>query len=147
MYIVGGLALGILLTMLISPWWGGMMNWRGYSYGNMMQGAGQLGGQCGPAGCSASNPANIAGMMGAGGAGMMNGSVGNGAAMMTATDIDKAFINEMIPHHKMAVMMATMLKSRTTRPEMKQLADDIISAQTKEIEMMQDWYKNWYGSQ
>jgi uncharacterized protein (DUF305 family) len=60
-----------------------------------------------------------------------------------ANDFDKAFIEEMIPHHQMAVMMASMLKNGTARPEMRQLADDIISAQTKEIEEMRGWYKSW----
>ena len=42
----------------------------------------------------------------------------------------------------MAVMMgASMLKSLTDRPEMKELADDIISSQTREIEMMRSWAK------
>ena len=60
-----------------------------------------------------------------------------------ADDFDKAFIEEMIPHHQMAVMMATMLKNGTNRPEMKKLTDDIITAQTKEIEEMRGWYKEW----
>jgi uncharacterized protein (DUF305 family) len=36
-----------------------------------------------------------------------------------------------------------MLKSQTQRPEMKELADDIINAQTKEIEEMRQWYQDW----
>jgi uncharacterized protein (DUF305 family) len=60
-----------------------------------------------------------------------------------AGDFDKAFIDEMIPHHQMAVMMAQMLKSGTRRPEMIKLAEDIITAQTKEINEMRQWYKNW----
>jgi uncharacterized protein (DUF305 family) len=60
-----------------------------------------------------------------------------------ADDFDKAFIEEMIPHHQMAVMMASMLKDGTQRPEMKKLAEDIISAQTKEIDEMRGWYNEW----
>ena len=58
-----------------------------------------------------------------------------------AEDFDKVFVEEMIPHHQMAVMMATMLKNGTNRPEMKELADDIITSQTKEIEQMREWYE------
>ena len=58
-------------------------------------------------------------------------------------NFDKAFIEEMIPHHQMAVMMATMLKNSTQRPEMKKLADNIISTQTKEINEMRQWYQSW----
>lgn len=60
-----------------------------------------------------------------------------------AADFDKAFIEEMIPHHQMAVMMAQMLERTTNRSEMKQLAKDIIEAQTREINAMRDWYREW----
>ena len=43
----------------------------------------------------------------------------------------------------MAVMMAQMLKRSTNRPEMKKLSENIISAQTKEIDEMRVWYKSW----
>lgn len=60
-----------------------------------------------------------------------------------AEDFDTAFIEEMIPHHQMAVMMASMLKNGTARFEMKKLADDIINAQTKEIKQMREWLNEW----
>lgn len=63
--------------------------------------------------------------------------------LQNASDFDKVFIEEMIPHHQMAVMMASMLKSGTTRPEMKKLSDEIITAQTREIDQMRQWYKDW----
>lgn len=64
-------------------------------------------------------------------------------SLENAANFDKKFIEEMIPHHQMAVMMAEMLKSGTQRDEMKKLADDIIKAQTEEIDMMRAWYKDW----
>ena len=60
-----------------------------------------------------------------------------------AKDFDVAFVEHMIPHHQMAVMMASMLKNGTKRSEMKKLADDIISAQTKEIDQMRSWLQDW----
>ena len=66
------------------------------------------------------------------------------ARLETTSDFDKAFIEDMIPHHQMAIMMATMLKNGTTRPEMKKLANDIIEAQSAEIEQMRTWYSQWY---
>ena len=60
-----------------------------------------------------------------------------------AEDFDREFVQEMIPHHQMAVMMAQMVKSGTSRAEMKKLADDIINAQNKEIEMMRQWLTEW----
>ena len=58
-----------------------------------------------------------------------------------AIDFDKAFIEAMIPHHQLAIMMAQMLKSGTNRGEMLSLANSIIESQSKEIEQMQGWYK------
>lgn len=60
-----------------------------------------------------------------------------------ATDFDTVFVEEMIPHHQMAVMMASMLKDGTQRSEMKKLAEDIITAQTNEIEQMRAWLTEW----
>lgn len=65
------------------------------------------------------------------------------STLENSSNFDKSFIEEMIPHHQMAVMMANMLLRSTNRPEMKQLARDIISAQTKEINEMRQWYIDW----
>ena len=73
----------------------------------------------------------------------MDSMSGDIDALKNAKDFDLEFIREMIPHHEMAVMMATMLKASTNRPEMKTLADNIITSQTKEIEMMRGWEKAW----
>ena len=81
-----------------------------------------------------------------GGSGMHMGMMGDEtdmARLEQTADFDKAFIEEMIPHHQMAVMMASMLKSSTNRDEMRKLADDIITAQTSEIDQMRQWYINW----
>ncbi len=83
------------------------------------------------------------------GSGMMNmGMMGDATdidQLKNAADFDKAFIEQMIPHHQMAVMMAQMLERTTDRSEMKQLAKDIIEAQTREINSMREWYRQWYG--
>lgn len=73
----------------------------------------------------------------------MMGNVSDMTRLEDAADFDKAFVEEMIPHHQMAVMMATMLKSSTNRPEMKKLANNIITAQTKEIGQMRGWLTDW----
>ena len=76
--------------------------------------------------------------------GMHMGGQEDMTALENATDFDKAFIEEMIPHHQLAIMMANMLQSGTNRPEMQQLAKNIISSQSKEIQQMQAWYTQWY---
>jgi len=84
------------------------------------------------------------GMMGGGSMHMgMMGNETDRTSLEQAEDFDTAFVEEMIPHHQMAVMMASMLKNGTNRPEMRQLADDIIEAQTNEINQMRRWLQNW----
>lgn len=63
-----------------------------------------------------------------------------------AKPFDKAFIDAMIPHHESAVMMAEHALEQAKRPEIKQLAREIISAQREEIGQMERWRKAWYGS-
>lgn len=78
------------------------------------------------------------------GGGMHMGSNQDLNVLKSAADFDKEFIEQMIPHHQMAIMMARMLEAGTNRPEMKQLAINIESSQSKEIQQMQDWYQKWY---
>ena len=73
----------------------------------------------------------------------MMGDVTDIDSLRNSSNFDKEFIEQMIPHHQMAVMMAGMLRNSTNRPEMKKLAQDIISAQTSEINKMREWYSNW----
>lgn len=75
--------------------------------------------------------------------GQMMNSQASTKSLSAAADFDKAFLEEMIPHHQMAVMMANMLDIATNRPEMKKLASDITSAQTKEINDMESWQQQW----
>lgn len=92
-------------------------------------------------------PKASAGMMGGGmmsQGGMHMGGQEDMKALENASDFDKAFIEQMVPHHQLAIMMANMLQSGTNRPEMRQLAKNIISSQTKEIQQMQAWYTQWY---
>ena len=75
--------------------------------------------------------------------GMMGGTTADIESLRNSTNFDEAFLQEMIPHHQMAVIMARMLLSGTNRPEMKQLGQDIITAQEKEIDQMRSWLKEW----
>lgn len=75
--------------------------------------------------------------------GMMGGKTADIESLNNSTNFDEAFLREMIPHHQMAVMMAQMLLSGTNRPEMKQLGEDIVTAQEKEIGQMRSWLAEW----
>lgn len=61
----------------------------------------------------------------------------------TGEEFDKAFISGMIEHHTGAIDMAKEAQMNAGRQEIKDMADDIISAQTKEIEQMRQWQKDW----
>lgn len=61
----------------------------------------------------------------------------------TGDNFDEAFISLMIEHHQGAIDMANLAKVNAKHPEIKNLAEDIISAQTKEIEMMREWQSTW----
>lgn len=60
--------------------------------------------------------------------------------------VDRHFIERMIPHHEEAVEMAQLASSRAKHSEIKRLAAFIIQDQTREINQMRTWYKAWYGT-
>jgi uncharacterized protein (DUF305 family) len=64
-------------------------------------------------------------------------------ALKTASDFDKEFVRQMVPHHQMAVMMAQMAINRATRPEIRTLSQSIIKSQNAEIAQMQRWQIAW----
>jgi uncharacterized protein (DUF305 family) len=71
--------------------------------------------------------------------GMMSGLQGK-----TGDTFDKAFLSGMIIHHEGAVAMAQAVLKTSKRPELIKLANDIIAAQTKEIDMMKQWQTQWF---
>lgn len=60
-------------------------------------------------------------------------------------EFDRAFIEEMTAHHLGAIDMANEALKNGKHTEIKNLANEIILAQTKEINEMKAWYKSWYG--
>ncbi len=60
------------------------------------------------------------------------------AMMSMPVTTDAMFFEVMIPHHQGAIEMSALAKTQSERPEVKKLAEDIIAAQTKEIE---DYHK------
>jgi uncharacterized protein (DUF305 family) len=52
-------------------------------------------------------------------------------------DADVAFLEGMVGHHSQAVEMAGMVADRTDRPELNDLAEQIITSQNEEIDTMQ----------
>lgn len=58
---------------------------------------------------------------------------------------DQRFIQAMIPHHQSAITMAQDALQNAERPEIKDLAQAIITAQEGEIAQMRQWLQEWYG--
>lgn len=72
--------------------------------------------------------------------GSMDHSMMDHGAMATS---EEAFVVNMIPHHQEAVDTARLVLARGDSAELKKLAQAIITAQEKEIAMMQKWSKDW----
>jgi uncharacterized protein (DUF305 family) len=83
----------------------------------------------------------------AGGMGMgMPGMATSLDALKRAPDFDRAFIEQMIPHHRMGVMMASHAEWNTQHPELRELEAAMVRVQSREIEQMAQWYRDWYGA-
>jgi uncharacterized protein (DUF305 family) len=57
---------------------------------------------------------------------------------------DKAFIDNMIPHHESAIAMAQVVLEESENPEIREIAEAIVDAQEREIEQMRSWRDEWY---
>lgn len=71
--------------------------------------------------------------------------IGGGEDEAQASETDGAFITGMVPHHENAIEMAEMAREQADHPEIKQLADDIVAAQTDEIEILGDIHQRLFG--
>ncbi len=58
---------------------------------------------------------------------------------------ERAFVDEMVPHHEGAIRMAEALLARGRDPELRNLAEDIIAAQRQEIAEMSAFRQARYG--
>jgi uncharacterized protein (DUF305 family) len=115
---------------------GGMMGTMMGGQGSMMPGT-MMGGQ--------------AGMMPGGMMGTMMAEDGVMQSMMSgevlgdpAQPFELRFLDQMVPHHQMAVHSAQMMIAGSERPELRDLAQRIIGAQQAEIEQMGQWRAAWF---
>jgi uncharacterized protein (DUF305 family) len=63
-------------------------------------------------------------------------AAGCGSTPSTLNEADVEFLQGMIPHHQQAVEMAELVEPSTDRAELRQLAGDVISTQSAEVELM-----------
>jgi len=66
--------------------------------------------------------------------------------LKTANPFDKAFVDDMTPHHQMAIDAATLELAKGSHPELKALALSIIKGQSREEGLMAAYRDLWYGS-
>lgn len=70
------------------------------------------------------------------------------ASMLEGADpFDQGFIDMMIPHHQGAIRMARIELEAGQDEQLKTLAQEIIDAQSAEIEEMNRWREQWYGAE
>ena len=68
------------------------------------------------------------------------------SSLENSKQFDKAFIDAMIPHHQGAIRMARIEIAQGQDQQTKDLAQAIIDAQSREIDEMNQWREQWYGS-
>jgi uncharacterized protein (DUF305 family) len=66
-------------------------------------------------------------------------------AEMTAEEFEVMFLKMMIRHHWGAIVKASTCVDRASHDELVALCEDIIIAQSAEIEQMRTWLCDWYA--
>jgi uncharacterized protein (DUF305 family) len=76
-------------------------------------------------------------------------SMYSGGTAMNLGPADELFnlryINQMIAHHRGAILLGEQLAKNTKRPELQKLAADIADGEPKLIAELYSWKKDWYG--
>lgn len=131
-YSVIGLLAGIILTLAIGAIVLNKQEYKSSKMHSMMGGSSMMNSD------SKNNNSDMMGMHDS-----MQGMM-QGLENKTGDEFDKAFISEMILHHQGAIDMANAALKNAKHQEIKDLANAIISAQTKEINQMKEWQQAWY---
>jgi uncharacterized protein (DUF305 family) len=62
-----------------------------------------------------------------------------------ADPFDRAFVDEMVPHHRGAIAMARVVLDKTRDPALKNLANTIIRTQQREVDEMNEFRTREFG--
>ena len=60
-----------------------------------------------------------------------------------ANDVDRAFVEMMIPHHESAIAMAMDARTKGTHARIRELAAAIVTDQVREVARMKTWTESW----
>lgn len=129
--LLGGIIVWFMATSVVNNNMTGMMQMMGMRFTNQEQSS-MMNKQ--------NEGENFQNMMG------MNSSMDDMMGSMrgkTGDEFDRAFISSMIIHHQGAIDMAKEAKISAKHDEIKKLAEDIISAQMREIDQMKMWQNAW----
>lgn len=63
----------------------------------------------------------------------------------TGEAYEEAWLRGMITHHLGAIAMSEELLKQTDRPELIELANNIIASQSTEVEQMKGWLETWFN--
>ena len=74
----------------------------------------------------------------------MMGMVEDPRQLANEEHFDRAFIDNMLPHHESAIAMAEVALQESENPEIREIARDIVDAQEREIAQMREWREEWY---
>ncbi len=58
---------------------------------------------------------------------------------------DLRFLNSMMTHHEQAIAMAQEVKTKSQRTEVLNIADEVLSILSPNLEQLKAWRKEWYG--
>lgn len=61
------------------------------------------------------------------------------------TKYEIKFMQNMVDHHAMAIMMGEMCLAKATHQELREMCQQVVAAQTQENQTMKSWLATWYG--
>ena len=65
--------------------------------------------------------------------------------LRNATDFDRAYIDQMIPHHELAIRMARPEREQGIHADLRRTATDVSDLARFQIRQMKRWRRAWYG--
>jgi uncharacterized protein (DUF305 family) len=69
----------------------------------------------------------------------------NTLASLKGDDFDKRFMEQMSPHHMVAVQEAAECLIRSAHSDLTSMCNNISSSQASQIQQMRGWLNAWYG--